>query len=1412
MSGTSVIALVLILALTPAPTGAAGIAQGEVRVVSESPRYFEALLEVPSPVLVPTRLGDKEAVRLVIPGWTSGAPEGSPLLPVRTISIAVPEGERVRIDVEGQEPTVIRGLTLIPFWGGLIEDPSPRAVPLEAASDAAYGSDSFQPEILGRVGEPAYLRDLRLVPIDVTPAQYNPARGELVLYRTLRIRVEAIDDGAGALESGIRGGSRIDAGGWERIYRAAAINYPSEMASRAMRNRSPVRLMGPGDEFNRADRWLAVEVSERGIYRITYDDIIGAGMPQEELAGLDTAAFRLFNGGGLALDPNVSVFDLPQWMPECALLVEDGGDGSLGPGEGLVFYGHGTEGWSDYLTGGGEWGDHVQNLHTAENVYWLALGGDFGGDPPLRMGVIDGEPGGGVAQEPGGYKDRVHVERNTEWDGDHLWSPRARGVRWERWWWQILRMADMGGRFYRVTLEDVLEDQPCRLKARFWGLSLIYGCLSEHMLSVSFNGSDPFLIEKRVYSRMDVDTTAVWAVEGRNELVARVPFVEDTCLTKQGKTRIDESYFAWFELEYYRRFVARDGVLAFDWINQAPGEVKFVTRGFADGPVRVFDVTDRNEPALITGAHSSVDTVTFQVSYDGTRSDFLMVSGPAVGSPDRIEMRSPGALGTRTEPVDYIIVTGGDLEGAADVLADWRRGHLYGVTDDGGRAYVEVVDVEDIYDEYSWGLVDPVAIKNFLEFRFKSAPAGQRPPSYALMFGEATWDFRDIDGQGVSNIVPSFDEGYDKQLRRRFSSDDFFVLFEGPGDPFDPPGDIYMDMAVGRLTPGDATEAMDLVTEKIIGFEASPDPGPWRAVVLLAADDECVPGGPGGSQPEGRGLHHTEEADDLAKRHIPRAFDRRKIYTYEYGEPGCVELTKPEARRDFIDAISSGALLINYVGHGSPQKLSDEELFLQDDVSTLENRGRLGLVVTASCAVANFDQPLERGLAEGLVRNPGRGALGTYGATTLAYITPNRELNGWIVEAMLPRLAPGDSVDAGPGTTLGLGVAEAEARFSSWTNWVTPYKYVLLGDPASVLSVPGTPYGRSGSFLHLDLEIAGGGLKGGVRDTLRGKVMEGGSLAAGFNGTADVLVEGAEVWMTLGDPEDDYEPYVKGRPTFYHGRADVTGGEFNISWVNPYELRTGDGGRIRAYAWNERENALGALTNLAVTAPSGAPSDNVGPEIDLAFEGGSRVVAPGSILTVKVSDPSGINLAPLLAENSLFLRLYNDDLGEIEDGPVDLTPVFTYEKGSSSSGTATYRLPDGLSTSDRTNAHRIEVSASDNYSNMSTAKILFEVVDSSELKLTDVINHPNPFSASTTIGFRVMKEADVVVKIYTVSGRHVVTLRSPGVMGWGQVVWDGADEAGEPVANGVYLYKVSAVATEDRAEKATFVGKAVVMR
>ena len=77
-------------------------------------------------------------------------------------------------------------------------------------------------------------------------------------------------------------------------------------------------------------------------------------------------------------------------------------------------------------------------------------------------------------------------------------------------------------------------------------------------------------------------------------------------------------------------------------------------------------------------------------------------------------------------------------------------------------------------------------------------------------------------------------------------------------------------------------------------------------------------------------------------------------------------------------------------------------------------------------------------------------------------------------------------------------------------------------------------------------------------------------------------------------------------------------------------------------------------------------------------------------------------------------------------------------------------------------------------------------------------NFPNPFNPTTTIRFAVPRTSRVTVAIYNLLGQRVRTLFSgQKPPGWHSITWDGTNDAGLGVASGIYIYRMTAVSTEN---------------
>lgn len=129
-------------------------------------------------------------------------------------------------------------------------------------------------------------------------------------------------------------------------------------------------------------------------------------------------------------------------------------------------------------------------------------------------------------------------------------------------------------------------------------------------------------------------------------------------------------------------------------------------------------------------------------------------------------------------------------------------------------------------------------------------------------------------------------------------------------------------------------------------------------------------------------------------------------------------------------------------------------------------------------------------------------------------------------------------------------------------------------------------------------------------------------------------------------------------------------------------------------------------------------------------------------------------------------------------------------------------LPDGV--------YELKVQAKDVSQNVSGTydyNIRFEVVNKSTI--TEVLNYPNPFSTSTRFVFTLTGAelpTYMKIQIMTISGKIVkeIDMSELGTLHIGRNIteyaWDGRDEFGDRLANGVYLYRVIAKMNDQKIE------------
>ena len=615
--------------------------------------------------------------------------------------------------------------------------------------------------------------------------------------------------------------------------------------------------------------------------------------------------------------------------------------------------------------------------YSKANVYWLTIG-----QTGKRMAERRA-PLGETLAFPGSFAATLHFEE------DLLHRPKTpEGA--DRWYWRSLT-APSSAAFAFSLPHPAADDGVLRV-------SLLGGTSSptqpDHHVRILLNDQ---LVAEATWDGQKVHLVEAaiprsYLLEGANILLVEAP--GDT------GAKADIVLLDWFELDYRRRFVAEGDCLEFE--GQA-GTYRLA--GFSQRDVEIFDITDPDNVVHLSGhtveRRSDDYAVFFSDSAVGRRR-YLAVSSKAIKNPARIASASLTDLRASDRQADYIVIAHPDFRQSIQPLVEWRRAQGLKVT---------VATVDQIYDEFSHGLADPTAIRDFLRYAHEhwAKPA----PRYVLLVGDASYDYRDNLKAPHKNLVPTY--LLDTQFVGETASDNWFVRLDDDSLP---------DMAIGRL-PAKNTAEVEAIVEKIIGYERNSTSGRWRKRVLLVADDD---------DPAFESI-----SDDLAEAYIPSDYRATKVYLSAFAGP-------EESKARIVEEVNEGSLIVSYIGHAALDVWAKERIFASEDIASLHNGEKLPFVVTMTCLDGYFHHPEADCLAEELLLAEGKGAIACF-APTSESLPSDQDV---LVKALFQALFAGDS------PTIGEAIVQAKRSLPNGGHGYEDLieTYTLLGDPALRLKRP----------------------------------------------------------------------------------------------------------------------------------------------------------------------------------------------------------------------------------------------------------------------------------------------------------------------------------------------------------------------
>ncbi|MBU1675699.1 hypothetical protein KKA85_07955, partial [bacterium] len=1065
------------------------------------------------------------------------------------------------------------------------------------------------------------------------------------------------------------------------------------------------------------------------------------------------------------------------------LMLGDGGD--FTGGDAIVFYGLRVRDDGPFSSDGTDYdgcGDphEIYNPSGIDavnngNIYYLAAADPAGGDPWARMEPLTLPPAAGVP-EPS-YRRLDYFEEDTHY-GYYPYTNVSDRNFWNANQTTLLQRG-------LTLVNPVPGATDTRLRVGVYG----FGSAAR-----SFQIS---LVKDEVEMILDTFNVDYQGVIYDSGAALPVADVIDAAL------KVDNTisafllgYLDWYELSYDALYQAQDDVLDFN-CGEATGERALEVQGFTSDRILLLDISDPRAPrhVALTAANlvdvGGTTTLSLTASQDAVAARrFLAVGGdPAAmlaGFPyfKASRVAYPDDPAAITAPPDVLVITHPAFRAEAERWAEHRRARSP------RPLAIHIVDVHAVFDWYGGGLKNPEAIKRLCTI------ALEEWGTWALqIFGDANENVKGLsDSHNLRDWVPShwhrwYQGGYENEL---LPSDKWFVTAtddqEYPYYTSAPAG-----MLVGRF-PGNSTAEIAAMVDKVITFESAA--GDWKKRAVLVADDAWSDGYniSASDQQYDPTEEDFEETQEIAATNWETFalappdgvgdddFTAARVYLSTYLEPLSPPHDDVRSRPEFTGYAETyalpvllaeggrGAAIFHYQGHANDHLMAHEQIiedvgnspFYREDASSFDNVGRPWLLVGLGCHVTSWtrdgsgesnatDVP---SLGEKFLRRPGAGAVATYASSGYEFLSPNATL----VQVQFATMLQDPPRGAINGETLRSRWVLGELMLASETAFLALHptystyrravaQYTLLGDALMVIDA-GPPRA----------------------DVLLGwqPVADGAEFAA--------LDENNELVLTVRAFD---EAGVDRLVVLDSEGADLSA--LAVGGTPP-----GAGSDQRA-AWEVRIPIL--PLDYAVTFnvyDTAAPDDeaehfaltiNLPVAVTLHLAGELFVAGETPLPLQQDLDFTGraITAAYLVPDVGLDLHgqnvtLSNKVLTRVDEHTVDMS----FTARATGGGFAAVVLEiDGLGTV-------IPLQGED----AATAT-----------GIQDLHAFPNPVSRDTRFLFATdAAPSSGRISVYSVAGHvvGVVPVRVSDFVGGGHVIvpWDGRDDQGDELANGVYLYRV----------------------
>jgi len=1088
-------------------------------------------------------------------------------------------------------------------------------------------------------------------------------------------------------------------------------------------------------------KWQKIAVNHTGIHKISYDKLTELGFSSPE-------NIRIFGNGGQQL-PYDSSLDRPDDLIENPIYINKGSDGIFNSGDFILFYAEGVTHWS--YNKSNSMFVHRLHLYADESYYFLTDSEGQG----LRVSNVNSS-GKAPTHRVNTYDFYTFREKDSV---NLLGSGRL-------WVWKHFNSYLHYD--FNISIENKVVDAPVQILSSLFVRStktasnsnILIKIDNQNITSISFPGVNTGNYEALFAS----------GVTRKTETEIKT----DNFMLSFQLIRSNPAANAWlnyFDINSRSHLSYTNKPLQFRDIKSV-GQNNIAEYQISGGHqgLLLWDVTDIGQVQSVSYSVSG-NTITTKRASDDLREYVLFdptdqsIQSPIFDGNFLGEVQNQDLHGMAIP--NMVIIVQNELRDYAVELAEIHstQDHIESL----------VVSPDQIYNEFSSGIPDPTAIRDFMKMFYEKGQNTDPKLKYLLLFGDGSYDNKKASTEDeFRNCLPTYQSFESLYPTSSYVTDDFFGLLD-QGESL---GSGLLDIGIGRF-PVTTTFQAAVMVDKVKHYTSSATLGNWRNLICFIGDDED-------------GNAHMRDANTLAEIIITQhpSFNVDKIFLDAYQQVvTATGETYPEVNRAINDRIKKGALIMNYLGHGSEKGLAHENILGVSDIRSWDNYDKLPLFMTATCEFSRFDDDQRVSAGEEVLLNPNGGGIGLFSTTRLVYSSPNFRLNREFYDYVFDR--PG-----GEKYRFGDLIRLTKNSVGSELNKLN---FTLLADPALSLNFPenkiimthvnGQQVGEFSDTLKALSEVE---VEGFIAN-LQGQKIE------NYRGIIYPTVYDKEVIMTnLSNDGGPTMEFSIQENILFRGKSSISNGNFKFNFIVPKDIAYNVGtGKFSFYGTNNINDASGVELSILIGGSADSLiQDTEGPDMKL-FMNDTTFVYGGStnedpVLLARVSDKNGINTTG----NGI-----GHDITAILDGNKQdilvLNDYYESDLDNFKSGTIRYPLNDL-----EPGSHEIKLKIWDILNNSSESEMRFEVYSSEQIILKNLLNYPNPFTTQTAFYFEHNQAGvslDAQIQIYTVSGRLVKsfdflsateTQIEAGKFRVGPIYWDGLDQYGDRIGRGTYFYRV----------------------